>query len=173
MIFFFYLDFGRSRLSKSSPKKNRFLSIGDPFVQVGKRFVKTSQDEHANDVAFERHEKSKIYFAQAHQKLLSRQEEIEKERRGRRQAQVPYIIYILGSLNKILFTIIFLCFTIFHVGFNHWEIIIAFVCWLIIESFYLVKFILPCVLQNLHRWFSFQYVWCNADIKVIKKKISK
>ena len=89
------LDFGRTRLSSTtSPKKSteRFMPAGGSFVQVGKRFVKSSQsdDVDAKDVAYERHERSKAYFAKAHQRRMTRQEEIEKERKGRRQAQVSF-----------------------------------------------------------------------------------
>ena len=96
--------FGRNMLSRTSPKKI-FSPIRDSFVQVGKRFVKAaseSDDNDAKDVQYERHERSKIYFAKAHQRHLSRQEEIEKERRGRRQAQVNLMrSYRIGELPDI------------------------------------------------------------------------
>ena len=83
-------DFGHNSLSKSSPKKDRFMARDDSIVRVGKRFVKASQDDDsdAKDVTYESHEKSKVYFARAHQRKTTREEEVAKERLGRRQAQV-------------------------------------------------------------------------------------
>jgi hypothetical protein len=91
-----FLDFGRRNLSLSSPKKDGFAPRSDSFVQIGKRFVKTSQDDGSSendanasrDLKYERHERSKAYFAKAYAKEVTRENEIEKERRGRRQAQV-------------------------------------------------------------------------------------
>ena len=66
------------------------MARGDSIVRVGKRFVKASQDDDidANDATYESHEKSKVYFARAHQRKTTRDEEVAKERQGRRQAQV-------------------------------------------------------------------------------------
>jgi hypothetical protein len=73
------------------------MARGDSIVRVGKRFFKTSQDDEtdAKETNYASHEKSKVYFARAHQQKTTREEEIMKERRGRRQAQV--------KLNKIYF----------------------------------------------------------------------
>ena len=50
----------------------------------------TSQSDStaSRDQKYERHERSKAYFAKAYAKEVTRETENEKERRGRRQAQV-------------------------------------------------------------------------------------
>ena len=96
-IFRIFPDFGRRNLASSSPKKDGFVSRRDSFVHIGKRFVKTSLDDDessqsdataSRDLKYERHERSKAYYAKAYAKEVTRETENEKERRGRRQAQV-------------------------------------------------------------------------------------
>ncbi len=115
-------DFGLRNLSRSSPKKDGFSSLGDSVLRIGKRFVKTSDDvddasqsdaNTSRDLKYERHERSKAYYAKAYAKDVTREKEIEKERRGRRQAQVRkpqlhnllsgpsiYGIFLLVHFNK-------------------------------------------------------------------------